>query len=292
MGWADIRRDLDAAAAGSAAQLPAAFLVWWFGTFTEDDYGVGYGGAFGVFCLCLFLPLVLPVLGLLHSVLHLLPGWALIQPLARRFSDRTLWAWRLSGAAVVGALWAAVPAVVWNWPFATTALWCVGLGVWPVLWVELARRKAGVTGPSSGCLGRWFRPASVSAGLFLLVFLGGVLATVTGLLKEYEPPKLSREQLTGVWRGEDGAVLRLLPDGRAVLTDVPVPDPEGWEAATCHGTHHGTWTAGNRDGRVGVSLSGGCAATFWSASGTKDEPELFVMFGDPDSGDLRVLERD
>ncbi|CAL9539701.1 hypothetical protein SUDANB105_04196 [Streptomyces sp. enrichment culture] len=292
MAWGDIRRDLDAAAAGSAAQLPAAFLVWWFGTFTEDDHGVGYGGAFGVFCLCLFLPLVLPVLGLLHSVLHLLPGWALVQPLARRFPDRTLWAWRLAGGTLVGGLWAAVPAMAWDWPYATTALWCTGLGVWPVLWVGLARRKAGVTGPSSGCLGRWFRPASVSVGLFLLVFLGGVLATVTGLLKEYEPPRLTREQLTGVWRGEDGAELRLLPGGRAVLTDVPVPEPDGWEAATCHGTHTGTWTAGTRDGRTGVSLSGGCATTFWSASGTEDEPELFVMFGDPDSGDLRVLERD
>ena len=60
-----------------------------------------------------------------------------------------------------------------------------------------------------------------SVGLFLLVFLGGVLATVTGILEEYEPPKLSAAQLTGVWRGEEGAVLRLGTGGRADLTALP-----------------------------------------------------------------------
>lgn len=46
-----------------------------------------------------------------------------------------------------------------------------------------------------------------------------------------------------------------------------------------------------RDG-VLLRLDGDCGEdTHWSVSGTEDAPELFVLFGDPDAGELWILER-
>jgi hypothetical protein len=59
--------DLNTAASLCAAQLPAAGLPAWIASFGHDDYGVGYGGAFGVLCLLLFAPLLLPFLGLVQA---------------------------------------------------------------------------------------------------------------------------------------------------------------------------------------------------------------------------------
>jgi hypothetical protein len=42
------------------------------------------------------------------------------------------------------------------------------------------------------------------------------------------------------------------------------------------------------DGVV-VRLDGCGDETFWTIGGTADRPELYVHFGDPDDGDLRVL---
>ncbi|MEV5317074.1 hypothetical protein AB0K92_05240 [Streptomyces sp. NPDC052687] len=295
MGWGDIRRDLEAAAYACAAQLPVAFLVWWIGSFAEDDYGSGYGGALGFACLCLFLPLLLPVLGLVHALVHLVPGWTLALPLARRFPGRPRWVWRLLGTTVVAALWAAPAALLLGRPFVTTAPVLAASGVWPVLWCGFVRRRAERTGRSWGCLGLGLASALTCVGLCVLTLLGGLLATATGLVREYEPPRLSAARLTGVWRGADGAVLRLLPGGRAEATDAPVTAPDGWDFATCEGTRTGTWRAGHRDGRDGVSvaLGDGCGEElFWSAGGTAREPELFATAGDPDAPALRVLERD
>jgi hypothetical protein len=61
----------------------------------------------------------------------------------------------------------------------------------------------------------------------------------------------------------------------------------------CDGT--GTWEpdadSDERDGVV-VRLDGDCGQeTRWSVSGTAHAPELFVLFGDPDAGELRILKR-
>ncbi|MEU0411091.1 hypothetical protein ABZ307_25185 [Streptomyces griseorubiginosus] len=305
MGWGN--RRLNEAAAVCAMQFPAIGLAWWIGDQLGDDYA--YGGAYGAFalfalaCLLAVAPLVLPVLGLGHAVLQVLPAEALAREAARR-TRGPVWAWHLGLAAVLGVLWAGLALLLWDWPFTVTAPLFAVLGVLPVLGLGWLRRR------TRGFWGVWLPALFASVGLFLLVFLGGVLATVTGILEEYEPPKLSAAQLTGVWRGEKGAVLRLGTGGRAELTALPaeaVPgsvDPYADPPfEVCDGT--GTWRldakggydpyADGPGGRPGVvvRLDERCGQeTYWRIGGTETAPELFVPFGDPDAPEVRILTRD
>ncbi|MFG2553350.1 hypothetical protein ACGFWF_25830 [Streptomyces sp. NPDC048581] len=291
--------DLNAAAAVCAAQLPAIGLIWWIGTELGDDYG---GSPYGLFlllalaCLLVVAPLVLPFVGLAHAVVQIVPADHLAR-LASRHVRGPVWAWHLVSIPVLGAAWAALAAVLWDWPFVITALLLTALGVLPALGLAYLRRRTRITGRPRGFWGVWLPSLFASVTLFLLVFVGGVLGTVTGLVKDYEPPRLTADELTGVWRGEDGAALRLRPGGRAELAELPTESESGdWLAeppfAVCEGA--GTWflsREGRRDGVV-VRLDGGCGRqTRWTIGGTELDPELFVLFGDPDAGDLRILKR-
>ena len=300
MGWGS--EQFNEAAAVCAAQSPAIGLIWWIGDQLGDDYA--YGGAYGFLalfalaCLLAVAPLVLPVLGLLHALVQVLPAEALARRAARR-ARGPVWAWHLGLTSVLGVAWAALALLLWDWPFATTAPLLAALGVLPVLGLGWLR------GRTRSLWGIWLPALFASVGLFLLVFVGGVLATVTGIVEEYEPPVLSAEQLTGVWRGEEGAVLRLRADGRAELTGLPAETESGDPYAdppfaVCDGT--GTWLLDDKggydpygngpEGRPGVVVrpDGGCGQeTYWRIGGTGSAPELFVPFGDPDAPDVRIL---
>lgn len=308
MGWGNAR--LNEAAAVCAVQLPAIGLIWWIGVLLGDDYA--YAGAYGflsVFvlaCLLVVAPLILPVLGLAHAMAQIVPAEALARLVVRR-ARGPLWAWHVLCAAGLGVVWAGLAGLLWDWPFTVTAPLLAAVGVLPVLCLGWLRRR------TRGFWGVWLPSLFASVGLFLLVFLGGVLATTTGIVEEYEPPALSAEQLTGVWRGDEGAVLSLGTDGRAELTDLPTesgPADRSAEPpfAVCDGT--GTWLLDDKgahdpyahdpygdgpEGRAGVvvRLDGGCGQeTYWRIGGTESEPELFVPFGDPDAPDLRILTQD
>ncbi|WP_223188947.1 hypothetical protein [Streptomyces sp. TRM68416] len=311
MGWGDIRRELGrarsawdsvavhAGAAVGAAQLPAAGLVWYVAVTTGDDYGAG-GGAWGLACLLFFAPLWLPALGLLHACVQTLPAAVPARLTIRRVRGPE-WVWHLAWAAALGVVWAAVAAVLWGWPLGATAAVLVALGVLPVLGVAYFRRSSRSPERAWGCSGTWIVSAGLSFVLLVVVFGGAVLATETGIVEEYEPPRLSAGQLTGVWRGEDGEVLSLHSGGRAELTALPTESESvDWFAdppyTVCEGT--GSWELVRkseeieRDG-VGLTVGGGCGQpTLWRIGGTEGDPELFVLFGDPDAGDLRILTRD
>lgn len=288
--------ELNTAAAIAAAQLPAVWLLWWVVEITgHDDYGIGYGGAFLLLCLLLVAPLILPVLGLLHAVAHLGPAGALAR-LAARCLRGPRWAWHLLCATAVGVAWAALTAVLWGRPFLSTAAVLAALGVLPVLGLAYARARARAKGRAWGIWGVWLRSALLSVVLFMLAMVIAVPATVMGLIEEYEPPKLSAGQLAGVWRGEDGAVLRLHGAGRVQASRLPAGSASGdWDADpvdVCEGS--GSWSPGRKDGRdaVVVRLDGGCGPeTYWTIGGTERDPELFVLFGDPDAADVRILRR-
>lgn len=199
-------------------------------------------------------------------------------------------------------VWAGLAGLLWDWPFTVTAPLLAALGVLPVLGLGWLRRR------TRGFWGVWLPSLFASVGLFLLVFLGGVLATTTGIVEEYEPPALSAEQLTGVWRGEEGAVLSLGTGGRAELTGLPTESGSADRTAerpfaVCDGT--GTWLLDDKgahdpygdgpDRRAGVvvRLDGGCGhETYWRIGGSEAAPELFVPFGDPDAPVVRILTRD
>lgn len=305
MGWGS--RRINEAAAVCAAQFPAIGLIWWIREQLGDDYA--YTGAYGALvvfalaCLLVVAPLVLPVVGALHAAVQVLPAELLARRAARR-ARGPVWAWHLGFTAVIGVVWAAFALLLWDWPFTTTAPLLAALGVFPVLGLGWLRRR------TRGLWAIWLPALFASVGLFLLVFLGGVLATVTGILEEYEPPVLSAGQLTGTWRDEEGAVLRLGTGGLAELTDVPAEDGPGAgdpyaepPFAVCDGT--GTWLLDDKggydpssdgpEGRPGVvvRLDGGCGQeTYWRIAGTESAPELFVPFGDPDAPAVRILTRD
>jgi hypothetical protein len=210
---------------------------------------------------------------------------------------------------MLGVAWAALAALLWDWPFLVTAGLLAALGVLPVLGLAHVHRRARITGKVWGTWSIWLLSALASAGLFVLALAGAVLATIGGVIQDYEPPKLSAGQLAGDWRDDDGAVLRLRPDGHAELTKVPSEPLAADDSAhrtgpadpsftRCDGT--GTWGLRtsdpyhqiDRDG-VLVRLPDGCGdETYWTIGGTADAPELFVLFGDPDAGDLRILTRD
>ncbi|GGN61458.1 hypothetical protein GCM10011579_027810 [Streptomyces albiflavescens] len=308
LGWANA--ELNVAAALCAAQLAVSCAIWWVGTFDDDAHGAGSGGglaAAGLLCMLVFGPLLLAVLGLLHAAAHTMPAATLARLATRRVGGSEE-AWHLAFVAVLGVLWAAVAVVLGVPPTGTIALLIAASGVVPALGVRYVRRRERATGRAPRSHRIWVRSALASFGACVLVAGVGLVGLSTGLIKEYEPPKLSAEQLAGVWRGDGGAVLRLRAGGRAELTALPA-QPEFGDVTTkeftrCDGT--GSWfldTEGRYDPYVDTGDSSGrdgvvvriedCGHdTYWTIGGSEARPELFVLFGDPDSGDLRILKRD
>ncbi|MFE6527529.1 hypothetical protein ACFVMA_01170 [Streptomyces rochei] len=278
--WSNV--EWNRAAALCTGQLPLVWLAWWFVMEAgHDDYDQGGGAFLGIFCVML----ILPLLGLLHATAQIMPAATLarLRPRAVRGPE---WAWHLGGSVLIGTGWSALGYALWGWPVADALPWFAGVGALPVL--LLARLR----GRPWGSWGVWLRSAGAS---FVLFVVCGVSAA--SLASHYDPPQLSEGQLVGDWRGADGSVLRLAPGGQVELTRVPAHNDvdEDGDFSLCDGT--GTWTReeGNdlrnteRDG-VLVRLDGECGQeTYWTIGGTELKPELFVLFGDPDAGELRIM---
>ncbi|WP_150476994.1 hypothetical protein [Streptomyces alboniger] len=297
---------LRAAAAASAAQLPVAGAVAFTLSIDDDSYGAG-GPALGLACFLLFGPLLLPVVGLLHSAALTLPASWLGRTIAARLGRAPAvnreWAWSLVCLLPAGAAWAACLAALGT-SFAGPALWIAASGVLPVLNTAYCRRREERLGRPLRKV--WLLSGLASLGLSVTVIGAALVGTATGLIKEYEPPQLSVEQLSGVWRGErdEGAVLRLREGGGAELDSIPYEGGTGSSYDSsgarerrprCDGT--GTWTVGNAPygGRPAVVLEAeGCGGheQTWTVGGTESRPELFVLFGDPDSQDIEKLVRE
>ncbi|MET9891591.1 hypothetical protein ABZZ47_15460 [Streptomyces sp. NPDC006465] len=321
MGWGDSGRparpraawagfEVSLAAAICAAQFAVAVAVWWVGTFDDDDHGVGLGGglaAVGFLCMLVFGPPLLAVLGLLHAVTCTMPAATLARLVPRRAPGPES-AWHLAFVLALGTLWATLAVVLGGLaPTGATALLIGVSGVPPTLGVTLVRRSERATGHRPSGHRVWFRSALAALGACGLVVAAGTVGLATGLIQEYEPPKLGADRLTGVWRGDHGAVLRLRADGRAELTAVPA-QPEFGDVTTkeftrCDGTgkwfldtrgRYDPYAGGGAEERDGVVVRvGHCGHdTYWTIGGTVADPELFVLFGDPDSGDLRILKQD
>ncbi|MET9606293.1 hypothetical protein ABZZ17_14645 [Streptomyces sp. NPDC006512] len=293
--WA---RELPAAAATAAGQL----LLLGAGAFVlagiTDEYGPEHGeGAFGttlVSWLLVIAPVLLPVLGLLHTALFALPVAGPAHALGSRSRiPGGVWAALLTVA--LAALYAAAGRWWYDLPYGATWAWVAGTGLLPVFAARYARTR------DVRPWGTVVRAAAVT-GAGLLLLGGGLAADRAGLLPEYRPPRLAPSQYAGEWTG-DGARLVLRPDGTARAEGLPVTGPDGG-VAYCTGA--GTWTfdpeaaapAGapaepaHRDG-VWLDVSP-CAdsAPAWRIAGTTRRPELFALLGDPDAGVRKVLRRE
>ncbi|MEU1195418.1 hypothetical protein ABZ446_04270 [Streptomyces sp. NPDC005813] len=322
MGWGDTGRprrprltwenaELNAAAAVCAVQLAVAATVWWVGTFDDDDHGAGTGGALaaaGLLCMVVLGPLLLAALGMLHAAVHTMPAATLARLTTRRAPGPET-VRHLASVILLGALWATVAVTLGGLPpTGAPALLLAVSGILPALGVGYVRRRARATGRASRVRRIWSRSALAALAACALVATAGAVGLSTGLIEEYEPPALTTAQLVGVWHGDGGAVLRLRSDGRADLTELPA-EPEFDDVAQrdftrCDGT--GSWfldTEGRYDpyaGGDGPEVRDGVVVrvkdcghdTYWTIGGSESGPELFVLFGDPDSGDLRVLTRD
>ncbi|MFE7840839.1 hypothetical protein ACFU53_33730 [Streptomyces sp. NPDC057474] len=166
--------------------------------------------------------------------------------------------------------------------------------------------------PSSETSRRRWRIALIvplvgAAGCGLLFLLGAgtpaVLVVVSRLsvpIPDGEPLAISTAEVTGTWVDEQGGRLVLMEDGTFAsdgicgdfsdddLDGAVAPDPGAgtWE--------HDTWDdpgTGNPVSEVDLTFTPGGVWTQYDARGTSKDPVLWMYIGDPDSGDLCVLEK-
>ncbi|MGC0331282.1 hypothetical protein RKD23_004272 [Streptomyces sp. SAI-170] len=162
---AEAASDLHTAAAVGAAQIPALLVIWFF-IATDDQYGGG-GSALGLACAMVLTPLWLPPVGMVHALVQSLPATLLTHRVRRRARGPE-WVWQVLCALLVGVLWAVPPALLWGWPFGTTAVVLAALGVLPALTLAYARVRRR-TGRAWGTWGTWWRSGVVGLGLLVSV---------------------------------------------------------------------------------------------------------------------------
>ncbi|MET9483539.1 hypothetical protein [Streptomyces sp. NPDC006638] len=228
------------------------------------------------------------VLGALLSVGLVMPLLVTAAWLGRRLAGREAWWWVPATAATVLALPAAL----------AEAGLLPRLGLWLSMTTALS-----VTALVARRLLLPDRPRVSGGAMFGRVVLYGTLAVVTAVTLAglglygglgYEPPRLSTEQLAGTWSDGSGGTLVLTADGTATATGVRTFEDDFIDPVTHECTGTGSWEYDPGDGpwaqEVAVSAAT-CPTVTWEIFGTPDHPKLFVRIGDPDSGDLYLLQR-
>ncbi|MFJ7208935.1 hypothetical protein ACIQWR_36065 [Streptomyces sp. NPDC098789] len=249
-----------------------------------EPYGRGYGGAiallFGLFVMAVFGPLLAYAAGWLHSLLFTTPVMLASNALGVR-TRISAPRWALPTAVVFAAGYALPLSVLTGAAYTTTLGWTAAVGFPPVAVAVLARMRQ----IPSGRIRLWAIGPIAVAVLAALVLGAGAPG--------YEAPALGHADFVGRWTG-DGVSLTLGDRGEAEAQQLPVHN--GFDVVG-HCTGHGTWrstAAGGsaNEGRAGVVLAlPDCktAELRWSVAGTRERPELFVLMGDPDAGDVVVL---
>lgn len=289
----EVRSDWSAIAPGAetiaAVQFALAGIFWIVTIGTRDDYDTGYGGApaiLGLLCMCVFAPPILFVLGAIHAALFTVPVLTLSNAAGVR-SGIPAPRWALPALVLLCAAYAWPVSLAFDTSYAAAYGWTAAAGAVPVAVAVAARVRQW---PKARVRRRTFAMSGLAV---LLTVLVGIEAQVMDVLPQYRPPALEHADYVGEWAG-DGTWLVLDEDGTAKVLGLPVEDRENDDIGRCMGT--GTWREETSYGgyRPGIGLSvPDCAKAElrWAAGGTAQEPELFVMIGDPDGGELRVLRK-
>lgn len=284
-GWISLAPGAETA---FAAQCAISGLLWMVTIDLRDDYDAGYGGGLaivGLLCMLVFTPPILFLYGWLHAWLFAVPVMLLSDALGVRTRVPAP-RWALPALVLLSAAYA-TPLAALGAPYVATCGSIAVIGAIPTGVAVCARMRQW---PKAKVRKR----VLIATGVAVPLIIGGAVAgSATGLMPGYRPPVLERADLVGEWTG-DGTRLVLGEDGEVTARELPV---EIWgkpEAGSCTGT--GTWKELAAVGayRAGVSLTiPECkgAEMNWSVAGTDQDPELFVLMGDLDSGDLRILHK-
>ncbi|MFD7030083.1 hypothetical protein ACFWAR_18770 [Streptomyces sp. NPDC059917] len=279
--WSGIAPGAEVVGGGT---LLCAALYAQLASLAAEPYGRGYGGGiavlFGLFVMVVFGPPLAFAAGCLHSLLFTTP----VMLASNALGVRTRIAaprWAAPTALVFAAGYALPLSVLTGAGYATTLGWTAAVGFPPVAVAVLARMRR----IRRGRIRLWALGPIAVATLVTLVL--GAMAPA------YEPPVLGHVDLVGRWTGE-GVDLTLGNGGDAAAEQLPVHD--GFDVVG-HCTGHGTWRS-EPARRTGLGRRAAVVLTFptcesaelrWEVAGTRERPELFVLMGDPDAGDVVVL---
>ncbi|MFJ6935361.1 hypothetical protein [Streptomyces sp. NPDC101132] len=229
-------------------------------------------------------PFVALLLGAAQAVAVAVPPVWLGRTLAGRYGGPALlWALGVlgAGAAVLAGGMAALGS-----DFLTVWAWSAGLALLPLVAAELWADGDFTQGRA------WRELAAIVTVPASVMAVGTASAHALGPFDAPRPsPRLGAHGYVGTWSG-GGGWLRLEVGGRAVVTRVPYQ--QDMEERTCTG--EGTWSfrEARADDSEGVDLSLPCSPQWlhsWEVAGTADRPELFLLIGDPDYADVRVLRK-
>ncbi|WP_143169123.1 hypothetical protein [Streptomyces sp. NBRC 110465] len=256
----------------------------------------GLGWLFGTIFALVLLAVTSMIAGLAGSAMTVLPLVLLGRAAARRTGRRDSWQLTLATVAVVAAALALLIG---------SCMLLAGLGgllVYPVLALSLiaglapatlCARAAGNPGKPGA---RWRVLGGVALGglgLLAVTLAVGGAAYSAGILKIYEPPRLTEADMAGTWTDGDGGSLRFEADGTVTAKGVNEYEATGEQSGAVNCT--GTWQLTRNDsvGRPFELSIADCESLSvgWDIGGTEDHPTVFTWIGDPDSGERYILTR-
>lgn len=280
------------------AETVIAALVAFLYILQSESHGGegGLGWLFGTIFALVLLAVISVIAGLAGSAMAVLPLVLLGRAVARRAGRRDSWQLTLATVAVVAVALALLIG---------SCMLLVGFGgllVYPVLALSLivglapatlCARAAGNPGKPGA---RWRVLGGVALGglgLLAVTLAAGVAAYSSGILKIYEPPRLTEADMVGTWTDGDGGSLRFEADGTVTAKGVNEYEATGEHSGACNRT--GKWQLTENEGvgrPVELSIADCESLSFgWDIGGTEEHPTVFTWIGEPDSGERYILTR-
>ncbi len=288
-----------AVAIGAEAVL-AALVAVLYGLQSESHGGEGgLGWLFGTVFALVLLAVVATIAGLVGSAMAVLPLVLLGRAVTRRTGRRDSWQLTLATVAVVAV---ALALLIGSCMLLAGFDGPGDLLVYPVLALGLiiglapATLCARAAGNPEKPGARWRVLGGVALGglgLLAVTLAVGVAAYGSGILKIYEPPRLTEADMVGTWTDGDGGSLRFEADGTVTAKDVDQYEATGERSGASDCT--GKWQLTGNDGvgrpyELGIADCEGLSFG-WDIGGTEERPTVFTWIGERDSGERYVLAR-